>query len=75
MIETIMISTSTKIKIELLKKGVTGAEIARQLGVHRVAVYLVISGKSKSHRIRRAICQHTGLPWSIWAELDREKAA
>ena len=67
-----MISTPTKIKIELLKKGVTGAEIARKLGVNRSAIYLVISGRAKSRRIRKAICEMTGLPWSIWEELDRE---
>jgi transcriptional regulator with XRE-family HTH domain len=67
-----MISIPTKIKIELLKKGVTGAEIARKLGVHRCAIYLVISGRAKSRRIRKAICEATGLPWSIWDELDKE---
>ena len=67
-----MITIPTKIKIEFLKKGVSGAEIARRLGVTRAAVYHVIVGRTKTHRIRKAICEATGLRWSIWDELDRE---
>lgn len=71
----IMINTPTKIKIEILKKGTSGADIARSLGYTRVAVYHVIEGRSKSPRIRRAICDALDLPYSIWEEMDEKKAA
>jgi len=70
-----MLSIPLKIKIEMLKKGITGGQIARNLGVTRAAVSITISGKIRSRRIRKAICEATGLPWSIWDEMDREKVA
>jgi predicted DNA-binding protein YlxM (UPF0122 family) len=42
-------------KQKLKKRKVNMAEIARSLNVSRVAVYLVVEGKSKSARITQAI--------------------
>jgi transcriptional regulator with XRE-family HTH domain len=61
-----MMRLETKIKIKLLKKGISGAEIARHEGVDRTAIYHVIAGRSRSPKLRRAICKAAGLPMSIW---------
>jgi predicted transcriptional regulator len=66
-----MTTLPTKIKIEFLKKGVTGAEIARRMGVTRQAIYHHIEGRRKGKRLRKAICDATGLPMSIWEERDK----
>jgi DNA invertase Pin-like site-specific DNA recombinase len=50
-----MIRLATKIKIEMLKKGISGSAIARGEGVHRTAIYHVIEGRSKSKKLRDAI--------------------
>lgn len=67
-----MIPLNKRIRIEMLKRDITGAEIARRLGVDRTAIYKTIDGTCRSMRLRRAICEATGLPWSIWDEMDRE---
>ena len=46
---------SMKIKVEMLKKRLSGADIARKAGVDRSAIYHVISGRSKSKKLRQAI--------------------
>ncbi|GJQ47599.1 MAG: XRE family transcriptional regulator [Candidatus Jettenia sp.] len=62
-----MITTKQKIKIEFIKKDVSGAEIGRRMGVSRVAVYQVISGKTKSKRLRKAIADAIGMEVSdLW---------
>lgn len=71
----IMISNATKIKIRLLEKGITGAEIARRVGVTRVAIYLTISGEIKSYRLRRAIANALGMTVSeLWPSNNRKVA-
>ncbi len=68
----IMISNPTKIKIELLKNGITGAEIARRAGVTRVAIYHVIEDRSKSRRLRKAIAKALGLPVEeLWPNVNK----
>ncbi|HEY3309879.1 MAG TPA: helix-turn-helix transcriptional regulator [Desulfuromonadaceae bacterium] len=57
-----MMNTAKKIKMLLIEKEIPGAEIARSIGVDRTAVYHVISGKSKSPRIRKAIAATFNLP-------------
>ena len=70
-----MISRATKIKIEMLKMGVTGAAIAQRLGVTRVAIYHVIEGRRPSARIRHAIAEAVGLKVSdLWSEKNKRKA-
>ena len=44
-----------KVKSLMALKGIKGVDIARQLGVSRVTVSIVITGKGKSMRIQRAI--------------------
>jgi lambda repressor-like predicted transcriptional regulator len=71
-----MISNPTKIKIEMLKKGITGADIARRAGVTRVAIYHVIEGRVKSTRLRKAIADALGMKIKqIWPENNKRKAA
>ena len=45
------------IRIAMLRSGVTQMDIARELGVAKTAVYLVIEGKAVSHRIREKISE------------------
>ncbi len=44
-----------KIKLFMLQKGIRQVDIAKELGVSRVAVCRVIKGLSKSRRIRQRI--------------------
>ena len=62
-----------KIRIEMIKQGITGGEIARRLGVDRSAIWHAVSGNIRSSRIRKGICDALGLPMSIWEEMDREQ--
>ena len=72
-----MIKLATRIKIEMLKKGISGAEIARSVGVTRVAIYHVIEGRSNSKKLRQSIADALGCQVSdLWAdEKPRKKAA
>lgn len=71
-----MITLATKIKIELLKKGIAGAEIARRCGVTRAAIYHVIEGRVRSHRLRSAIAKAIEIPLKeLWPDDGRKKAA
>lgn len=49
-------------KTELLRHGVTAADIARTLGVSRQAVGMVINDRYRSERIETAIAKAVGLP-------------
>ncbi|MBI5328875.1 MAG: hypothetical protein HZB80_11405 [Deltaproteobacteria bacterium] len=62
-----------KIQLELIKKGIKAARIARKCGVSRWTTYAVMRGKIKALKYREAICEATGLPLSIWDEIDRDK--
>ncbi len=62
-------TTKQKIEIEFVKKNISGAEIGRRMGVSRVAIYQVISGKTKSKRLRKAIAEAIGMEVSdLWPE-------
>jgi|GEM_PF-3525401 len=56
-----MINAPKRIRIEMIKKDITGAEIARNAGVHRTAIYKVIDGSSKSGSLRKAIADALGM--------------
>jgi transcriptional regulator with XRE-family HTH domain len=43
------------IKLLLLLSGTSEAEIARNLGLNRASISMVVTGKSKSRRVREAI--------------------
>jgi IS30 family transposase len=66
-----MLETEIKIRTAMWRKNLSAAEIGRRIGVHRVTVHQVIRGRM-SRRVRRGICEYTGLPYSIWTEMDRE---
>jgi transcriptional regulator with XRE-family HTH domain len=51
-------------KVELLKKGVRVADIARELGLSGSHVSLVLSGRSISARVQQAIAEKIGKPVS-----------
>jgi lambda repressor-like predicted transcriptional regulator len=71
-----MLNISTKIKIELLKKGITGAAIARSLDITRSYVSHVIAGRFKSKKVRRAIADALGMRVEqLWPENTNKKAA
>lgn len=68
--------TAVKIKIAFLEKGISGAQIAREQGVDRTAIYHVIAGRSKSRKLRKAIARKLGKKVSaLWPENDDRKAA
>lgn len=50
-----------KIRIELIKKNIPAAEIARRLGITRNAIWLTIHGKTKKLRNRKAIADAIGM--------------
>ena len=54
--------TPLEIKIEMLKKGITAADVGRKIGVSRVAVCRVRMGDLTSSRIQRAIAQVIEMP-------------
>lgn len=56
-----------KIKARLVEKGVVMADIARELGVTRQAIYMTLSGTLKSTRIQEALAQRLGTtPDKLW---------
>ena len=58
-----------KIKVEMLKKRLSGADIARKAGVDPSAVYHVVSGRSKSKKLRQAIADALETSYEdIWGE-------
>lgn len=55
------------IKAAIRKKSSSQAAISRKLGVSGMAVNHVVTGRQKSERIARLICEITGLPASqLW---------
>jgi len=67
-----MIPVSKYIRIEMIKKDVKGAEIARRIGVNRSAISKTIDGKIKSYRLRKAIAEALGVPYEeLWGEEDK----
>lgn len=63
--------TGKQIKKTLIDADLTGADIARTLGLPRQSVSLVICGNSANPRIRRAIAAAIGQPYAkVWGEPD-----
>ncbi len=54
------IEKNKKIRMKMILNDVSGAEIARNLGVDRSAVSKTIKGKIKSYRLRKAIADAIG---------------
>ena len=64
------------IKIRLLKKGISQADIARQQGVVRSYVTHVMAGRRKNARIRQAIADAIGMKvHDIWSNGNNNKRA
>ncbi|MBI3584239.1 MAG: helix-turn-helix domain-containing protein [Nitrospinae bacterium] len=64
-----LITIDKKIRIEMVKKGIKGAAIARRIGVCRSAINKTITGRIKSHKLRKAIADEIGLPIAeLWPE-------
>lgn len=64
------------IKYRLKCAGTTGADIAFEIGCTQQAVQGVLSGKSHSQRIERAVAQRLGYPsWNEMVQTLREMAA
>jgi lambda repressor-like predicted transcriptional regulator len=60
---------SIKIRILMMRKGISGAEIARRLSVTRATVNGVINFKWRSPRIRAGIAKALGKnPPDLWPE-------
>ncbi len=55
------ITTEQKIRIEFIKKGVSGAEIGRNAGVSRDAISKTVKGQIKSRRLRKAVADAIGM--------------
>lgn len=55
-----MVNLQRKIKIKLITAGISGAQIAREYGVTRWAVYQVFAGRSKSPDLREFIARKLG---------------
>lgn len=55
------ITTKQKIKIELIKYGINGAQIGRKVGVSRDAISKTIKGEIRSRRLRKAIAEAIGV--------------
>ena len=67
---------SKEIKILIIRKNITQAEIARQEGVSPSAVHQTITGRTVSRRLRKAIAERLGLPVEkVWPEEKDKQAA
>lgn len=61
------------IRAEMVKNGVTNAQISREEQVSTVYVYYVLSGKRTGYRIRRAIAQAVKVPVEkLWPDTPPE---
>jgi len=57
----------TRIKILLLEKGITQADLARRMDVSRSAVNHVINGRVESERIKKGIAKGLGMSYKrLW---------
>lgn len=67
---------NNKVKSMMVLKGVSQREICRALHVTPATVSLIVSGKKKSRRVRRAIAKALGVPYNdLWHEPEYKKAA
>lgn len=58
-----------EIRAELVRRGITLAEIARDCGVTRAAASMVVQRVYRGERLRRAITRRLGLSYKeVWGE-------
>ena len=63
-----------KVKSLMALKGIKGVDVAAQLGVSRVTVSIVITGKGKSKRIQQAIADILGVSYGkLWNGKKRKE--
>ncbi len=63
-----------KVKSLMVLKGIKGTDSARQLGLSRVTVSVVITGKGKSRRIQQAIADTLGVSFDeLWSEKNKKR--
>jgi len=56
-----------KIKALMVEHGISQASIARDLGITRQVVCMVVAGTCVSRRVQEAICRRLGRPFEeIW---------
>jgi len=61
--------TPLDIRIELLRRGVSVRELARQAGVSPTSISNVIHGRLKSRRLRKIVAHAIGrTPEELWQE-------
>jgi DNA-binding NarL/FixJ family response regulator len=64
--------TPTEIRIELLRRGITMSDIARQLGCSRQNVQHTIRGRQRSLRVRQAVAAAIGKQTQdVWSDIDQ----
>lgn len=67
---------NNKVKSMMVLKGVSQREICRSLHVTPATVSLIVSGKKKSRRVRKAIAKALGVAYNdLWHEPEYKKAA
>jgi lambda repressor-like predicted transcriptional regulator len=67
--------TTIKIRVMMMRKGLTGAAIARSMGVTRATVNETIRLHWKSPRTRKAIADALQVPYEkLWGEKPRKAA-
>ncbi|WP_147615887.1 hypothetical protein [Treponema pectinovorum] len=72
----ITVSQGLYIKYRLKCMGVTGSDIAFEVGCAHQAVYNVLSGKSHSRRIESVVASKLGYPsWNAMVQELRQQAA
>lgn len=69
--EPLATDTYKKIRKLLIDEDLTGAKVARRIGVHRSAINRTIKGERKSYRIRKAIANALHLKVTdLWPEKE-----
>lgn len=72
---TPQLDRATRIKILLLERGLTQAEIARSIGVSRAHVGQVINGQKQNPKLRRQIAKILDLPAEdLWQDRQDKMA-
>ncbi len=66
---------ATRIRILLLERGITQADIARDLGCSRAFVGQIVNGDKNTPRLRREIAKRIGLPYEDLWGAEESRAA
>ena len=70
------IATKKQLRIRMIERDASVRKIAAKVGVTPAAVYMALSGQTRSDRIRAAVSEALGWPASrIWADARRSRGA